>query len=108
MYHIALSTEDLNLLMLRMYRKEISILSIISFTIFLMLLNIVSSSFGSELVQKTTGQSDVQKDYSFIIKWGSYGSGDGQFVDPEHLTVDSEGNVYVSIDITITFKFLHQ
>ena len=33
---------------------------------------------------------------NFITKWGSYGSGDGQFVDPEHLTVDSEGNVYVS------------
>ena len=32
----------------------------------------------------------------FITKWGSYGSGDGQFVDPEHLTVDLEGNVYVS------------
>ena len=32
----------------------------------------------------------------FIIKWGSYGRGDGQFVDPEHLTVDSEGYVYVT------------
>jgi hypothetical protein len=27
---------------------------------------------------------------------GSHGSGDGQFVDPELLTVDLEGNVYVS------------
>jgi tripartite motif-containing protein 71 len=33
---------------------------------------------------------------NFITKWGSYGSGDGQFVDPEHLAIDSEGNVYVS------------
>ena len=32
----------------------------------------------------------------FITKWGSYGKGDGQFVDPEHLAVDSEGTVYVS------------
>jgi tripartite motif-containing protein 71 len=32
----------------------------------------------------------------FITKWGSYGKGDGQFIDPEHLAVDSEGNVYVS------------
>src|SRR5215213_5959367 len=32
----------------------------------------------------------------FIIKWGSFGKGDGQFLDPEHLAVDSEGNVYIS------------
>jgi DNA-binding beta-propeller fold protein YncE len=33
----------------------------------------------------------------FITKFGgSYGKGDGQFQDPEHLAVDSEGNVYVS------------
>jgi len=32
----------------------------------------------------------------FITKWGSFGTGDGQFKDPEHLTVDSEGNVYVT------------
>jgi len=33
---------------------------------------------------------------NFITKWGSYGEGDGEFVDPEHLAVDSEGRVYVS------------
>ena len=33
---------------------------------------------------------------TFVTKWGSYGTADGQFVDPEHLAVDSEGNVYVS------------
>jgi DNA-binding beta-propeller fold protein YncE len=33
---------------------------------------------------------------NFITKWGSYGKGDGQFVDPEHLAVDSNGYVYVS------------
>ncbi len=82
--------------MLRMYRKGISILSIISFTIFLMFLNIVSSSFGPELVQKTTGQSDVQKDYSFIRKWGSYGTGDGQFNLPISLIIDSKGNIIVN------------
>jgi DNA-binding beta-propeller fold protein YncE len=32
----------------------------------------------------------------FIIKWGSFGKGNGQFLDPEHLAVDSEGNVYIS------------
>jgi tripartite motif-containing protein 71 len=33
---------------------------------------------------------------NFIAKWGSFGEGDGQFRDPEHLAVDSEGNIYVS------------
>lgn len=32
----------------------------------------------------------------FITKWGSYGSGDSQFVDPEHNAADSDGNIYVT------------
>jgi len=32
----------------------------------------------------------------FITKWGSFGKEPGQFGDPEHLAVDSDGNVYVS------------
>jgi DNA-binding beta-propeller fold protein YncE len=32
----------------------------------------------------------------FITKFGSSGSGDGQFTDPEHLAVDSDGIVYVT------------
>lgn len=46
-----------------------------------------------------SGKPRVQKFDSngkFITKWGSYGSDDGEFIDPEHLAVDSEGNVYVS------------
>jgi DNA-binding beta-propeller fold protein YncE len=33
---------------------------------------------------------------NFITEWGSFGEGDGQFIDPEHLAVDSRGYVYVS------------
>jgi Uncharacterized conserved protein len=33
---------------------------------------------------------------NFITKWGSYGTGDGQFIDPEHFAIDSDGYVYVS------------
>jgi DNA-binding beta-propeller fold protein YncE len=33
---------------------------------------------------------------NFITKWGSNGTGNGQFIDPEHLAIDSEGYVYVS------------
>ncbi|RQD82096.1 MAG: PKD domain-containing protein, partial [Methanocalculus sp. MSAO_Arc2] len=35
-------------------------------------------------------------DYEFILKWGSYGTGDGQFWMPRGVTVDSAGNVYVA------------
>lgn len=45
---------------------------------------------GNPRVQKFDPQGN------FITKWGSYGTEDGQFVDPEHIAVDSEGNVYVS------------
>jgi len=44
-------------------------------------------------------QSRVHKFYSkgeFITKFGSFGIGPGQFEDPEHLAIDSDGNVYVS------------
>jgi DNA-binding beta-propeller fold protein YncE len=32
---------------------------------------------------------------NFVTKWGTPGSGDGQFIDPIALTVDSAGNVYI-------------
>ena len=33
---------------------------------------------------------------SFLLKWGSNGSGDGQFSLPLGVAVDSAGNVYVA------------
>ncbi len=33
---------------------------------------------------------------SFITKWGSEGSKDGQFDGPKGIAVDSHGNVYVT------------
>jgi DNA-binding beta-propeller fold protein YncE len=46
-----------------------------------------------------SGMPRVQKfdtNGHFITKFGSFGTGDGQFVDPEHLALDSDGNVYVT------------
>jgi len=36
------------------------------------------------------------ENYSFITKWGTNGSADGQFYYPNGVTVDSYGNVYVA------------
>jgi len=50
----------------------------------------------------------VQKFYTnghFITKFGSSGSGDGQFTDPEHLAIDSDGNVYVTDRKTIIYRY---
>ena len=34
--------------------------------------------------------------YSFITKWGSFGTGDGEFERPDGIAVDSSGNVFVA------------
>ena len=33
---------------------------------------------------------------NFLLKWGSQGTGDGQFQSPKGVAVDSSGNVYVA------------
>ena len=32
---------------------------------------------------------------TFLTKWGTYGSGDGQFINPTGVAVDGSGNVFV-------------
>jgi len=40
--------------------------------------------------------SVLADNYSFITKWGSLGSGNGQFNGPHTIAVDGSGFVYVS------------
>jgi hypothetical protein len=52
-----------------------------------------------------SGKPSVKKfdtNGNFITKFGSLGKGDGQFTDPEHLAIDSDGNVYVSDGVANT------
>ncbi|HEX5707368.1 MAG TPA: PxKF domain-containing protein [Pyrinomonadaceae bacterium] len=42
---------------------------------------------------------------NFILKWGSTGSGSGQFITPRGIAVDSSGNVYVPDQNTRVQKF---
>lgn len=60
----------------------------------------ISQSSSNEFVYVTdTELFNVQKfttDGAFVTKWGSEGTGDGQFASLESLDVDSQGNVYVA------------
>lgn len=40
--------------------------------------------------------SENATEYKVFKKWGGEEEGDGRFRDPEHLAIDSDGNVYVS------------
>jgi hypothetical protein len=33
---------------------------------------------------------------AYVTQWGTYGTGNGQFANPEDLAVDASGNVYVT------------
>ncbi len=48
---------------------------------------------GIPLILSTSAYS---QEYEFVLKWGSHGRVDGQFLYPYDVAVDSEGNVYVS------------
>ena len=48
------------------------------------------ADFGNNRIQKFTGSG------TFVTKWGSYGSADGQFNAPHGVAVDGSGNVYVA------------
>ena len=49
-------------------------------------------------MQETEENDNIQKfdsNGTFITKWGSEGTGDGQFDSPHGIALDSSGNVYV-------------
>lgn len=54
-----------------------------------------SGKYDKDAVQ----QHYIQKYYlngTFISSWGTKGTGDGQFIHPHNIAVDSKGNVYVT------------
>ena len=54
---------------------------------------------GRDEQYRTGGNYRVQKfnsDGTFLATWGTYGSGNGQFSNPQGVAVDSSGNVYVT------------
>ena len=45
--------------------------------------------------QSPTFKTMAGAEYHFVAKWGTQGSGDGQFDRPSGVAVDKRGNVYV-------------
>ena len=49
------------------------------------------------LIPKTPGYKKFDSNGTFLTKWGSFGTGDGQFSKHVHgIAIDSKGNVYVT------------
>jgi streptogramin lyase len=56
----------------------------------------VISSFISVALLLVLSTSAYGQDYEFVLKWGSYGSGNGQFNKAGGIAIDLEDNVYVT------------
>jgi DNA-binding beta-propeller fold protein YncE len=65
--------------------------------------NVFVSDNGNHRIQKfhianpcPTGTTQVATNICFVTKWGTEGSGDGQFLWPGGMAIDSSGNLYVA------------
>ena len=57
--------------------------------------NVYVADAGNNRIQKFSGPTS-QSPPTFALKWGTEGSGDGQFITPQGVAVDGSGNVYVA------------
>ena len=62
--------------------------------LFLICISSTALAFTTQVSNSASG--DTAEPYKFVTKWGSGGSEDGQFRNPEGVDVDSSGNVYVA------------
>ena len=76
-------------------QKHNKVVSFLLLYIFLLSLIFITDIF---TFPKVFGQSEISstnKLYQLNTKWGSYGTGNGQFISPSGIAVDSSDNVYV-------------
>ena len=57
--------------------------------------NVYVSDKGGDYGRDNPNVQEFNTNGKFITRWGSYGEGDGQFIGPFGIAVDSSGNVYV-------------
>jgi tripartite motif-containing protein 71 len=56
----------------------------------------VDSSNNVYVADTTTALRSSTATATYLTQWGSYGSGNGQFENPQGIAVDSSNNVYVA------------
>src|SRR4030067_463767 len=54
--------------------------------------NIYVVDVGNHRIQKFNNQGN------YLLQWGTYGYGDGQFIRPKGINVDNQDNIYVTED----------
>jgi sugar lactone lactonase YvrE len=57
---------------------------------------LLTSSLATMLVVSSSMSIHASEQYKYVLKWGSFGSGNSQFMRPHDIAFDSKGNVYVS------------
>src|SRR6476620_6082384 len=74
--------------------------SFLHLTLFLYFLFIIIISFtiSSAFIFTSANAVTNNESYVFLKKWGSQGTGDGQFVNPDAIAVDSSGNAIYVMD----------
>lgn len=62
--------------------------------LYVFLIAIVVSFVQHLLIKSESSQANAEENYQFVTKWGSNGTGDGQFNAPYGVAVDTTGNIY--------------
>ncbi|MCK4732251.1 MAG: hypothetical protein KAT65_07315, partial [Methanophagales archaeon] len=57
---------------------------------------VVTAILVLSLLATFTAGAGAEERYNFISKWGSGGTGEGEFNEPAGIAVDSSGNVFVA------------